>query len=156
MDRLDHNLWERYSEAARDRVQRRQSSMTVQYELHTGDVQHYWTMADSSIAWSRAGKPFLYGRFTLIGTVAHGPRTWLWSWANETLPSNVLGDMDKVRRYGEEHGFPLLSAPGFQIDPKSLSQAQMVAADILGADGLWSEQGKDVDLYFALHDLKRV
>jgi hypothetical protein len=72
------------------------------------------------------------------------------------LPQAVLGDIERVRRYGVEHNFPLLAAPGFQADQKPVAQARTVAADVLNAELLWRDvSDEDLEVYFAVHELGR-
>ena len=112
-------------------------------------------MDDATITWSRDGREFLRGRITMIASVNTERGTWLWSWANDSLPQAVLGDIDPVRRYGVENNFPLLTSPGFGADRKSVVQARTVAADVLDADLLWRDvSDQDLEVYFAVHDLR--
>jgi hypothetical protein len=146
-------LWEAVASSARDRVGRRQAAMVSDHRL-AGDVQYQWSMDDATIAWSREGRDFLRGRITVIGSVDHVQQTWLWSWANDSLPVAVLGDIAAVRRYGEERAFPVLMWPSFRAEQEPVAQARIVAADVLAAEGLWFEPGEEIDLHFAIHDLR--
>ncbi|WP_232665076.1 DUF6882 domain-containing protein [Pseudonocardia sp. TRM90224] len=151
----DHDLWEETVAAARSRVGPRQAAMVSDHGL-SGDVQYSWSMDDASMVWSRDGREFLRGRITMIGSVDHIHRTWLWSWANDSLPPAVLGDIADVRRYGEEHAFPLLVWPNFDFEQQAVTQSRIVAADVLAAEGLWFQPGDEIDLHFAIHDLQPV
>ncbi|AEV82014.1 hypothetical protein ACWT_0998 [Actinoplanes sp. SE50] len=113
-------------------------------------------MDDARIVFSRGGREFLHGRITVIGSVDHAQQTWLWSWANDSLPQAVLGDIAGVRDFGERHGFPLLVRPGFHAEQKPVAQAKTVAADVLDAEGLWFQPGDEIDLHFAIHGLRPV
>jgi hypothetical protein len=150
----DHESWESVALGALDRVQQRQAVMVSDYGLR--GVEYHWSMDDASIVFSRGGQEFLHGRITVIGSVDHVKQTWLWSWANDSFPHTVLGDITAVRSHGEEHAFPLLVWPSFQAEQKPVAQARMVAADVLAAEGLWFEPGDELDLHFAIHDLRRV
>ncbi|TXS20617.1 hypothetical protein EAO71_29205 [Streptomyces sp. ms191] len=149
----DHSDWEGVVLAARERARSRQALMIERHGL-SGDVQYHWSMDDARITWSRGGKTFLTGRLTMIGSVSLSRRTWLWAWANPSLPSAVLGDIGQVRRYGEANGFPVLPWPGFDHDPGLVAEARVVAASVLDADGLWAESADDAQLHFAIHDLE--
>ncbi|WP_411072300.1 DUF6882 domain-containing protein [Streptomyces sp. cmx-4-25] len=148
----DHSDWEAVVLAARERARSRQALMVERFGL-SGDVQYDWSMDDARITWSRDGEVFLTGRLTVIGSVSVAQRTWLWSWANESLPRAALGDMERVRRFGEENGYPVLPWPGFEYDPELVAEARTVAASVLGAEGLWAESTDDVQLHFMIHDL---
>ncbi|MBD0675621.1 DUF6882 domain-containing protein [Streptomyces sp. CBMA156] len=148
----DHSDWEEVVLAARERARGRQALMVERFGL-SGDVRYQWSMDDARIAWSRAGTVFLTGRLTMIGSVSVPRQSWLWSWANESLPPAVLGDIERVRRFGEENGYPVLPWPGFDYHPELVAEARMVAASVLDAEGLWADFSDDVQLHFLVHDL---
>ncbi|MFJ3526520.1 DUF6882 domain-containing protein [Streptomyces sp. NPDC090132] len=148
----DHSCWEAVVLAARERAHSRQAFMVERYGL-SGDVQYDWSMDDAQITWSRDGKVFLTGRLTVIGSVSLAQQTWLWSWANESIPDPALGGMERVRQYGEENDYPVLPWPGFKSDPELVAEARMVAASVLDAEGLWAESVDGVQLHFMVHDL---
>ncbi|MFK0113207.1 DUF6882 domain-containing protein [Streptomyces sp. NPDC091217] len=148
----DHSDWEAVALAARERARSRQVAMVERFGL-SGDVQYDWSMDDAHITWSRDGKVFLTGRLTVIGSVSVAQQTWLWSWANESLPRAALGDIERVRQFGEENDYPVLPWPGFDYHPELVAEARMVAASVLDAEGLWVESTDDVQLHFMVHDL---
>ncbi|MFE7191049.1 DUF6882 domain-containing protein [Kitasatospora sp. NPDC057595] len=141
--------------AARERARTRQAVMIERFGL-SGDVRYEWSMDDARITWSRAGKVFLAGRLTVIGSVSIPRQSWLWSWANESLPPAALGEIERVRRFGEENGHPVLPWPGFDYHPELVAEARMVAASVLDAEGLWADSTDDVQLHFLVHDLDPV
>ncbi|MFD4571325.1 DUF6882 domain-containing protein [Streptomyces sp. NPDC058417] len=150
--RDDGSGWEAVVDAARVRARSRQARMVERHGL-SGDVRYDWSLDDARITWARGGTVFLTGRLTLLGTVALDRETWLWSWANPSLPPAVLGDVDQIRRYGEEHGHPVLPWPGFDAHPGHVAAARLVAASVLDAEGLWADTADGVQLPFLLHDL---
>lgn len=149
----DHSDWEEVVHAARERAHTRQALMVERFGL-SGDVQYDWSMDDARITWSRDGKVFLTGRLTVIGSVSLAQRSWLWSWANDSLPPAALGDIERVRRFGEENDFPVLPWPGFQYHPELVAEARLVAASVLDAEGLWADSIDDTQLHFLVHDLE--
>lgn len=151
----DHDQWESVALAAFERTQQRQARMVEEYGL-LGDVQYFWSMDDLTMTFSRQGKEFLRGRITMVASVNTRYGTWLWSWANESLPPQVLGEIAEVRRHGEANGYPLLVWPSFKADQKAVAQVRALAADLLGAEGIWRSVNGDQELYFLLHDLHRL
>ncbi|MGW2595306.1 DUF6882 domain-containing protein [Streptomyces sp. NPDC001515] len=151
----DHSDWDEVVRAARERARSRQALMVERYGL-SGDVQYDWSLDDARITWSRDGRTFLTGRLTMIGSVSLAERSWLWAWANDSLPPAVLGDIERVRVFGETHGYPVLPWRGFAHDAGLVAEARMVAASVLDADGLWADQVDDMQLHFAIHGLETV
>jgi hypothetical protein len=150
----DHDRWVAVAQAAADRVRERHHRMIATHNLTSGDVQYHWSTDEATISWSRAGREFLRGRITSIGSVDAVKQTWLWSWANESVAAPALGNITDVRRYGEQHDFPLLVWPSFRSDQEPVSQATMVAVDILGAEGLWRDFAGDLEIVLAVHELQ--
>ena len=148
----DHSEWEAVVLAARERAGARQASMVERFGL-AGDVQYHWSLDDARITWSRGGTAFVSGRITMIGSVSLPRQTFLWSWANPSLPALVLGDIDQVRDYGEANDFPVLPWKGFNYHPELVAEARVVAASVLDAEGLWTDTVDDVQLHFLVHDL---
>jgi len=148
----DHSAWEAVVLAARERAGVRQASMVERFGL-SGDVQYHWSMDEARMSWSRGGAVFLTGRITMIGSVSVPRQTWLWSWANDSLPRLVLGEIELVRRYGEANDFPVLPWKGFKYHPDLVAEARVVAASVLDAEGMWTETADEVQLHFLLHDL---
>ncbi|MFC8719449.1 DUF6882 domain-containing protein [Kitasatospora sp. NPDC057198] len=151
----DHAAWEELVGAARERARGRQALLGERL-APPDDVQYRWSMDEARITWSRGGTAFLTGRITMIGSVSLSHRTWLWAWANDSLPAAVLGDIEQVRHYGERHGHPVLPWPGFDYHPELVAEARLVAAAVLDADALWTEHEEDTQLHFLIHDLTPV
>ncbi|MER7763459.1 DUF6882 domain-containing protein [Streptomyces sp. NPDC097619] len=151
----DHSDWDAVVSAARERARARQALMVERHGL-AGDVRYHWSLDDARITWSRAGRDFLTGRLTMIGSVSASRGTWLWAWAHPSLPAAVLGDIERVRRFGEANDFPVLPWPGFDADPELVAEARLVAASVLDAEGLWADSTDEARLHFAIHDLRPV
>jgi Family of unknown function (DUF6882) len=148
----EHSDWEAIVLAARERASARQASMAERFGL-AGDARYHWSMDEARITWSRGGTAFLSGQITMIGSVSVPQQTWLWSWANPSLPALVLGKVDQVRRYGEANDFPVLPWKSFNYHPDLVTEARVVAASVLDAEGLWFDDLGDVQLHFLVHDL---
>ena len=146
----DHADWEAVVQAAHHRAAERQDRLIGWLGE---DAQYSWDLEQAAISWSRAGAEFCRARLTLIGTVSLSESTWLWSWANDSLPRSAVGDMGRVRQYGELHEFPVLPWESFNQHPELVREARVVSAAVLDAAGLWTDQAGDVQLHFLLHDL---
>jgi hypothetical protein len=148
----DHSGWDAVVLAARERAAERQFAMIERFKL--ADNTHYqWSMEDARITWSRGGAVYLSGRITMIGSVSASEHSWLWSWANPSLPARVVGEIDRVRRYGEANNFPVLPWEGFGSDADLVNEARVVAASVLDAEGIWTDTAGDMQLHFLIRDL---
>jgi hypothetical protein len=80
--------------------------------------------------------------FQIVGST--GPRDWLWSWGNESLPSSCTQDMLRVRAFGDEHGIDELTQDFLEAsDLDALGwEVTAVAAKILGSVGSYRPKGE--------------
>jgi len=79
---------------ARYRVRRCTQS---DYNLRTGEA-----------VFSDGGTLKLIARFQIAGTFSTCLQTWLWSWANPSIPEPVKRELLRVKKFGERHGIPEL------------------------------------------------
>ena len=118
-----------------------------EYDLHNGTLTFF-----------EDGVPRLRARIQVVGTT--GRSDWLWAWANERLPRDVIRDAEAVRRFGEDNGVEWFSEERFE--PQQLEafgwEMTIAAAKIAGAVGAtavpYGDGGRQT--FFLLHDLRRV
>jgi hypothetical protein len=96
-------------------------------------------VAGSAYKWNLDAGVMTLGGVTFglvaIGTVAGD--SFLWAWANDTIPPRGKVGIDRVREFGVEHGLGLLVEP---CAPGGLSQAReclAIAWRVLDADAAW-------------------
>ncbi|NVB85791.1 MAG: hypothetical protein HOV81_45935 [Kofleriaceae bacterium] len=85
-----------------------------------------------------------------VGTITGG--SFLWSWANDSIPPAAKVGIDKVRQFGIDNDLELLIE---SCAPGGLPQGQeclAIAARILDADGSWIDATDAGYILFALRD----
>ena len=67
-----------------------------------------------------------------IGSFSYESESWLWAWANEAsaLPEKVLGDAQRLREYGEQHGIAWLLEASFAATTQQLHEIAAAAVGI--------------------------
>lgn len=45
----------------------------------------------------------------VVGTHLSTDGSWLWSWANPSIPTSLTDDAQRVRAFGEKDGYPVLT-----------------------------------------------
>ena len=148
----DHDAWELYTEQAFARVREHQASMVETFAL-SGNIQYHWDLDEAVIAFSRRSEQFARGQLTMVGSVDHEHQTFLWSWANDSLPAAALGKMDECRVRAKQE-FPLLTSPSYDAEPKLITQSLVVSADILAAQGIWRDHQGTLERLFLIHQLE--
>lgn len=96
------------------------------------------------------GADFVVADLALIGTTSACDGTFLWSWANESLPPISTSLVARVRAFGEDNDLPLLTRPERPGARPDGLEMLAIAARILDAEGCFAHEAGDVTYYFAL------
>jgi hypothetical protein len=116
--------------------------------------RHYhWSLDDAALVFpSESGD--VVADICVIGSVSLSDGTFLWAWANATIPAHARRGLERVREFGESNGLGLLVEaewPGGR--PEGLEMAA-IAGRVLDANGVWIAPGEDVTLFFALSNFR--
>lgn len=104
--------------------------MSAEHQEHMLAVlgEHRWDATFRPPSFRFTGdRTFECTAFHVLGSAAPGPRSWLWSWANEAAdyPPELVELAGRARAHGERHGIRLLTEgevpfadlPGSPTDP---------------------------------------
>ena len=119
-------------------------------------AQPYRFDLDSATLTFDRGSDLVVADLTVIGTTSRSEATFLWSWANESLPAIATTLASRVRAFGETNHLPLLTRsewPGAR--PEGLEMLA-ISARILDAEGAFVHESGDVTFYFALFDFREM
>lgn len=109
-----------------------------------------------TLTFSTGGKPRVVAQVLLVGSVADKPGTWLWSWADSSVPESMSEPILRVRQFGEDHGFDKLADPtwpGRKTDGWEMAAA---AAFILSAKGAYRAPYEGGFVFLIFTDIHRV
>ena len=74
----------------------------------------------------------------VLGTQADASGTWLWAWANRSVPATARRDADLMRSFGQRHGIPAFTEAERAIDPAMTPEMlSLVASELTDADGYY-------------------
>lgn len=91
----------------------------------------------ATLTFSKRGIPKVIASIQVAGTTSKGAGTWLWGWANESLPVAATEALAKVRAFGRKRRVPELSEASAPDDEYVGWGMTAVAAEILGAKGAY-------------------
>ncbi|KRD22200.1 hypothetical protein ASE39_07445 [Acidovorax sp. Root267] len=115
------------------------------YDQPTGTL----TFSDNGVARVVADIEF-------IGSVSETTHTWLWAWANFHNQAKVISRIPDVWEFGEDKGFRHLTVPLWKGDATDGWEVSGVAADVLGAQGVYRAPTAHGFLYMALMSVQTV
>lgn len=77
----------------------------------------------------------------IIGTWLPASSSWLWAWANNSIPPELTRDSRAVRDWAEEHGYTALTLPRIEADREKAATMAALAVRITGATGFYRGRG---------------
>jgi hypothetical protein len=92
----------------------------------------------------------------VVGTASARERSFLWGWANESLPAAVTSALLPVRRFGEEHDLGLLLSPEIPGGRAEGLECAAIAGRIQDAEGVFVDTCGDITMFFTLSEFREV
>jgi hypothetical protein len=117
----------------------------MDYEQETG------RMIFSSLAY-----PEIITDFRIAGSVSGRSYTWLWSWDNPYLLDKVVGEVWKVKEYGEQHSIYKLVEPRWEATEEDGWDMTAITAYILEAKGAYRFPSDEIMTYAVFMDIRKV
>ena len=73
----------------------------------------------------------------VIGSIYKGDGTWLWAWANPSIPEKLCVHAEAVKAYGENHGIDKFTARKFECTEMDGWEFAALACKLGGGQGAY-------------------
>jgi hypothetical protein len=141
--------------AAIERLRDRNEIAWSAYELDSCERYDY-DLPSSRFWWSSRGVVRVEATLVTVGSVSTRAKTWMWAWANPSIPEGASADLLRVRDFGREHGFEKLTNPvwtGGEVDGWEMTA---LAARVLDSAVAYRSPSDDGPLFLLLDHLRRL
>lgn len=108
------NAYQKFLDKATDYFEPSATRVNEEYQL--GSYRWDLDQAKGKLIFSENGTPRVIASVQIVGSYSIASHTWKWSWANETVLEEMKKGAEKVKRYGEQHGFKELTTAQFECD----------------------------------------
>jgi len=140
--------WAAWSREAKRLMQDRNDVWQREWEIDDG-ASYRWTLDPPELMFERI-QDVLVAHVTVVGTCSQSEGTFLWAWANESMPAAAVRDLDMLRAFGAQHDLTMLIDPEWPAGHGESLEALIVAGRILDAKGTYVDNTGNVTIYFAL------
>ena len=106
------------------------------------------------LMFTERGVPKVIASIQVAGTTSKGAGTWMWGWANDSLPPQSTATMAKVKAFGEREKIRQLIEAEAPDDEHLGWEMTAVAAQILGAKGAYCCPSGDGYVYVVYTDIR--
>jgi hypothetical protein len=125
-------------------MQERNRAWMEDYDLQ--GCQYVWTFDDAQLVF-RPGSDEVVADICVIGSVSEAEGTFLWAWANETIPEHARRGLERVREFGGRNELESLTKPVWPGGRSDGLEMAAVAGRVLDAAGVWVAPTGDATLY---------
>jgi len=88
-----------------------------------------------TIVFSTQRVPKVVAQVQVVGTTSAKSNTWLWAWANESVPRDLMASALAVRDFGQREGLGALVEPELPDDEFIGWEMTAIAAKVAGGIG---------------------
>jgi hypothetical protein len=88
----------------------------------------------------------------IVGTLDRTDSTWLWAWANESIPEPLVRPSRLVRDYAVQNHLTDLTHPSLYSDEAGAWQLTALANRLRGGNGAYRGPAGDTFVYFIFAD----
>ena len=139
--------WAAWSRESRRLMQARNDAWLSRWELE--DASFHWTLDPPELVFHRSGDDVV-DDIIVVGTCSRHEGTFLWAWANETIPEAAQVGLDEVRDFGAEHDLGILIDAEWPAGHAESLEALIIAGRLLDAEGVFAAGTGDVTTYLAI------
>lgn len=107
-----------------------------------------------TLTFSENDTPKVIASIQVVGTTSKSGGTWMWAWANESLPANVTEAVGKVRAFGKAENLAELTHECLPDDEHLGWGMSAVAAKILRSKGAYRCPGDNGFVYVVYSSLR--
>lgn len=100
-----------------------------------------------TLTFSQDGVPKVIAAIQVVGSTSISGGTWLWSWANASLPAKVTAAMGSVRAFGEAENLVELTRASSPDNEYLGWEMTAIAAKVLGSKGAYRCPGNNGFVY---------
>ena len=140
--------WKRWSREAVELMQSRNRAFMEKFALC--DQPFRWDLEAAQIAFI-AAECAVVADLCMVGSISVCEKTFLWAWANETIPSGAQEGLLDVRAFGATHDLDLLVTAEWPATRAEGLEMLAVAGRVLDADGAFVDSAGDLTMFFVLH-----
>lgn len=132
-----------------EELRAKQDALEAQFHLGTHKRYDY-DQEQATLVFSNDGVPAVVANVEFIGSVSTKSNSWLWAWANFNFLHPVRTRMVAVRDFGEDKGFPRLTAPRWTAEEVDGWEMASIAVHVLGALGVYRVPSANGFLFMAI------
>ena len=110
----------------------------------------FYDLEKGTLTFSHHGVAQVVAAIQAIGSLSTQTGTWLWGWANESIPKEMCKAMLAVRDFGQKHNISRLTEDYWEATEDDGWEMSAVTARLLGAKGVYRCPGESGFIFLLL------
>jgi len=123
-------------------------------QFRIGDYERwFYDLERGTLTFSHHGVPHVVAAIQVVGSLSTRTSSWLWSWANESIPKEMSNAFLAVREFGQRHNVLKLTQDYWEATEDEGWEMSAVAVRVLGGKGVYRCPGESGFLFLLLTDV---
>ncbi len=123
-------------------------------EFKLGTWQHWaYELEAGTLTFSNDGVPRVVATIQTVGSISKKSDTWMWGWANHSLPAKVTDQLYRLKQFGERENLRQLTEATFAGDEGLGWEMAAVATRILEGRGAYRCPSENGALFLVFMDI---
>jgi len=113
----------------------------------------FYDLEKGTLTFSHEGVPHVIAAIQAIGSLSTRTSSWLWAWANESIPKEMSNALLAIREFGQKNNITRLTQDYWEATEDDGWEMSAVATRLLGAKGVYRCPGESGYLFLLLTDI---
>ena len=123
-------------------------------EFRIGSWQRWdYELEAGTLTFSNDGVPRVMATIQAVGSTSNKSGTWMWGWANQSLPAKVTDQLYRLKQFGERENLSQLTEATFTADEELGWEMAAIATRILEGKGVYRCPSKNGFLFLVFMDI---
>lgn len=147
--------WKKFVIAAHNYLSKRQKTLISEYKI--GEYERFdWDQEKGTLVFSDNDQAVVRAKVQFVGSLSTKTKTWIWSWANETILENAKDRIHTIKEHGEENRYKQLVKNTWYGNESDGWDMTSITAYLLKAKGAYRISADTGFTYMVITDINWV
>ena len=152
---MNDNELDEFIDLAYDELEEKQANIMKEFQLDNADSFEY-ELENTKLLFKKDGEVYVEASFTPIGVYTRQDEIWLWSWADEELPANLIDKSFELKFAMTQKHIEYGNYSAFESDEETSMELAAVACKLLDAKGIYRAVEGDNDFFMTIDTITEI
>lgn len=133
------------------------ASQKYQDEFEIGKYARWqYDLEPATLTFSNEGVPYVVADIQAVGSISNASKSWLWAWANDSIPDHLTYSLSVVREFGEKNNILKLTESYWEATEEDGWEMSSITNRLIGGRGIYRCPNERGFLFLVLTDIRKL